>query len=82
MTAFLDPRRLDRLVGRLSELSANDWMTDPAPGLAALKSPALSVHVTVEHFDEKTGEARPMRASFAFAPTQPGRPTALLLWSP
>ena len=77
MTAFLDRPRLDRLVNRLSELSAHDWLVDPSPAAAALAEPDLHIRLAVEVFDENPSAATVRNVELAFASLVKGQATAL-----
>jgi hypothetical protein len=77
VTGFLDRPRLDRLINRLSELSAHDWLVDPAPAEAALAEPVLTFRLAVEVFDDNPSGASMRQVDLAFAPLIKGQATAL-----
>lgn len=77
VTEFLDRQQLERLVNKLSEFEANDWSSDPRPGLEALKHPVLTVDLVIEQFDETSGEPKPVPVRLSMAPTVAGQRTPL-----
>jgi hypothetical protein len=77
VTPFLDKFKLERLVNRLSELSAHDWVVDPSAAAKALENPTFTIRITIEQFDESSNAAKPFAISVAFAPISVGQRTAL-----
>ncbi len=77
VTEHIDRMRLERLVSRLSELNANDWLLEPQPGLDALKSPVLRLTVSVDEFVDDQPEPKRATVTLEFAPTTAGQQTAL-----
>lgn len=83
VTAYLDRRRLEQLISRLSELEANDWATDPSLGQEALNRPILRVELELQQFDaepqtdDNIGAPRQATVVYSFAPTAPGQRTVL-----
>ena len=77
ITEFLDLPRVERLINRLSELTAHDWSLVSTAGLEALKSPSLQLSLTVEKYDEANGQAHPATVQLAFAPLATRQRSAL-----
>ncbi|MGI8601504.1 MAG: DUF4340 domain-containing protein [Verrucomicrobiales bacterium] len=77
LTVLLDKQRLERLVQRLSELSAHDWVADGAQAIEALKDPALVIRIEIERFAASGTGTTSVSHTLSFAPLRARQNTAL-----
>ncbi len=74
ITAQIDRSKANSLLNRLSNFSAETWVTDRTAGYEALKNPSLSIQILVT--DPLRPDDAPRPRLLSFAPTTPGRLTA------
>jgi hypothetical protein len=64
----VDPQKAQLLVDKLSTLTAHDWLASGADAYAALKSPDLTLTLTLEMPDETSGGLTEKEIAITFAP--------------
>lgn len=75
ITRLIDRVKADRLASELSNFQAQEWASERAAGLEALKNPAIRLQVSL---GEPGKEKSPVNETVLnFAPTQPGMETAI-----
>lgn len=74
ITAQIDRSKANSLLNRLSNFSAETWVSDRTAGYEALKNPSLTIQILAA--DPLRPEAAPRPRLLSFAPTAPGRLTA------
>ena len=73
ITAQIDRNKANSLLNRLSNFSAETWVSDRTAGYEALKNPSLTIQILAT--DPLRPDAAPRPRLLSFAPTTPGRLT-------
>jgi hypothetical protein len=71
----IDRALANRLLNQLVNFDAAEWSTDRTAAIEALKNPSLTVQILAE--DLENPGAPPVATTLTFAPTQPGKKTAI-----